>query len=155
MDNLHRILAGHPIFEGLDESMIEILVGCASNVRLERGTYVFHEGDPADRFYLVREGTIALEVHAPNAPSLLVDTLHAGDVLGWSWLFPPYHWRHDARVVEPTRAIAMDGTCLRGKCDQDPVLGYELMGRFARIVIDRLQATRLQLMDVYGHAARV
>lgn len=153
MDDLRRILERHPLFEGLAAEHLELLVGCARNVRYDAGTVLLREGKPADRFFLVRSGTVALEIHAPGREPLLVDTLHAGDVLGWSWLFPPYRWHADGRAVEPVRALALDGACLRGKCDEDPVLGYELMQRFARIVIDRLQATRLQLLDVYGHVA--
>ena len=81
----------------------------------------------------------------------MIETLDAGDVLGWSWLFEPYQVRFDARAVETVHAIAYDGACLRGKCEADPVLGYELIKRFARIMTERLQATRIRLLDVYGH----
>jgi CRP-like cAMP-binding protein len=76
--------------------------------------------------------------------------LAAGEVLGWSWLIPPYHWKFDARAIEQTRALALDGKCLRTKCEEDHDLGYELLKRFAQIMEERLQATRLQLLDVYG-----
>jgi len=80
----------------------------------------------------------------------VIETLEEGDILGWSWLIPPYLWRFDARIVEPTRAIALDGKCLRMKCDENHDLGYELLKRFAHIVTQRLQATRLQLLDIYA-----
>ncbi len=87
---------------------------------------------------------------APGRPPLVLQTVGAGDILGWSWLIPPYHWMFDAVALEPTRTIALDGRCLRGKCEADRVLGYELLKRFAHIMEQRLQATRLQLLDLYG-----
>ena len=82
----------------------------------------------------------------------MIETLHDGDVVGWSWLFPPHRWHFDGRATAPTSLIAFDGACLRGKCDADHELGYQLMRRFAASIVERLQATRLQLLDVYGHA---
>ena len=151
MEDLGRILVRHPVFEGLAQEHVDLLVGCAKNVRFGTDAYVFREGQQADAFWLIREGSVALELHVPGMPALIVDTLHAGEVLGWSWLIPPHRWHNDARAVTPVRALGLDGACLRGKCDDDPELGYELMRRFAQIVADRLEATRLQLLDVYGH----
>jgi CRP-like cAMP-binding protein len=85
--------------------------------------------------------------------ALTVETVDAGDVVGWSWLFRPFRWHFDARALDPVRAIALDGACLRGKCDQDHTLGYELLNRFSPVLLERLQATQLQLIDVYGGAA--
>ena len=93
---------------------------------------------------------MVLEVSAPGRGPLLIETLQPGDVVGWSWLFPPYRWQLDGRTTEPSELIAFDGACLRGKSDEDHELGYQLMRRFAANVVDRLQATRLQLLDVYG-----
>ncbi len=130
-----------------------MIVGCAANVRFEAGEYIFREGEDANQFYIIRHGKVALELFTPERGVLTIQTLGAGDVLGWSWLFPPYRWRFDARALELTRAIALDGTCLRNKCDEDHNLGYELVKRFAQIIIERLQATRLQLLDVYDAQA--
>jgi len=130
-----------------------LIVGCAANVRFEAGEYIFREGEDANQFYIIRHGKVALELFTPERGVLTIQTLGAGDVLGWSWLFPPYRWRFDARALELTRAIALDGTCLRNKCDEDHNLGYELVKRFAQIIIERLQATRLQLLDVYDAQA--
>jgi hypothetical protein len=101
---------------------------------------------------LIRHGVVALEVNAPGRGPLLIQTLHDGEVVGWSWLFAPYRWQMDGRAVEPCSLVAFDGACLREKCDAEHELGYQLMSRFAANVIDRLQATRLQLLDVYGRA---
>jgi len=127
MESLERIVAQHPFFDALDPAYLKLLVGCASNVRFEAGAYIFRRGEPADQFYLLRQGRVALEIFAPQRPPIIISTLETGDVLGWSWMVPPYHWRLDARAVEPVRAIALDGKCLRGKCEGNHDLGYELL----------------------------
>lgn len=149
METLERILAGHEFFKGLDR-YLPLLTGCATNVRFNADAYLFREGEAADRFFLIREGRVALEVSVPDRGPVVVQTLGPGEVLGWSWLFPPYQWHLDARAVEPVHAFALDGVCIRGKCEQDHELGFELMRRFSHVLVSRLQATRLQLLDVYG-----
>jgi CRP-like cAMP-binding protein len=150
--SLQSVLAAHPFFAGLRPEHMAIITGCAKNVQFKAGETVFREGQPADWFYLLREGRVALDVVAPPRGRITVQTLEAGEVLGWSWLFPPYKWHFGATCLEATRAVAMDGVCLRGKCDADPALGYELMKRFARVMMERLQTARVQLLDVYGQA---
>jgi CRP/FNR family transcriptional regulator, cyclic AMP receptor protein len=152
MRTLDDLIAASPIFAGLSEAQLRLIAGCGVNEHFEAGAYPFREGDPAERFYLIREGAIALEVHAPGRGALTVETLHRGEVVGWSWLFEPHRWQFDGRAVQPTRVVAFDGACLRGKCEADHELGYLLMRRFAASVVERLQATRMQLLDVYGHA---
>jgi CRP/FNR family transcriptional regulator, cyclic AMP receptor protein len=147
---LESILAEHPFIKDLKSEYVQLMLGCASNVRFEAGQFVFHEGEDANQFFLIREGKIALEIFAAQRGPLTILTLEAGDVLGWSWLFPPYRWKFDARALERTRALALDGTCLRAKCEEDHDLGYELLKRFVMIVEQRLQATRFQLLNVYS-----
>jgi CRP/FNR family transcriptional regulator, cyclic AMP receptor protein len=151
IDTLQPILAEHPFLSGLSPRHLELVVGCASNVRFETGQYLFREEEEANQFYIIREGKVAVEIRMPNRSSITVQTVDAGEILGWSWLLPPYQWHFDARASEPTRAIALDGKCLRGKCENDHDLGYELLKRFAQIMEQRLEATRLQLLDVYGN----
>lgn len=150
METLERILAAHPFFRDLDRRCLELLVGCAANVRFDPDQLVCRAGDEANQFFLIRHGRVALEISAPGRPPLSLQTLGEGEILGWSWLIPPYHWMSDARAVETMRAVALDGKCLRAKCEADHDLGYELLKRFAHIVEQLLQATRLQLLDVYG-----
>lgn len=152
METLERVVAGHGFFRGLDR-WFPLLTGCASNVRCDADRWLFREGEPADRFYLIREGRVALEIGTPDRGAIVIQTLGPEDVLGWSWLFPPYRWHFDARALEPVLVLALDGVCLRGKCEDDHELGYELMRRFSHVLVDRLQATRLQLLDVYGDVA--
>ena len=150
METLESFLAEHPFFKGLDRKYIRLMAGCASNVRFDPGQYVFREHDDAKRFYAIRQGQIALEIYAPGRGSITIETLDDGDILGWSWLIPPHKKQFDARVIAVTRALAFDAACLRKKCEKDPRLGYELLRRFATIIGQRLQATRLQLLDLYG-----
>ena len=152
METLERILIEHPFFKGLETQYLQLIIGCASNVRFNAGQFIFREGEEANQFYLIRYGKVALEIFSPNRGPITIQTLREGEVLGWSWLFPPYQWHFDARALELTRAIALDGECLRKKCEEDHNLGYELMKRFAQIIEQRLEFTRLQLLDVYGHA---
>lgn len=147
------LLAEHPFFSGLESRYLEFLAGCAKNVQFEQNQFVFREGEAANFFYLLRHGSVGLELHSPTRGALHVETLHAGEVLGWSWLVPPYRWQFDARALEPVRAIALDGQCLRAKCDADYALGYPLMKRVAEIFGKRLQATRMRLLDLYGKEA--
>jgi CRP/FNR family transcriptional regulator, cyclic AMP receptor protein len=149
---LEPVLRGHKFFAGLLPEYLSLLAGCASNVVFPQGAFLFREGEPANSFFLLRDGKMALEIAAPGPGALLVQTLGAGDVAGFSWLIEPHQWEFDGRAVEQVHAIQMDGVCLRGKCAADPRLGYELMRRFAHLATVRLQATRLQLLDVYGHA---
>jgi CRP/FNR family cyclic AMP-dependent transcriptional regulator len=152
MQTLEQLIAASPVFAGLAEEQLAVIAGCAVNERFDAGSELFREGRPANRFYLIREGAIALEIDAPGRGRLVVQTLHAGEVAGWSWLFEPYLWEFDGRAHEPTKVVAFDGACLRGKCEADHELGFQLMRRFAASMTERLQATRLQLLDVYGGA---
>ncbi|MGA3266925.1 MAG: cyclic nucleotide-binding domain-containing protein [Verrucomicrobiota bacterium] len=146
---LECIIKQQPFFADFPNKHLKLIVSCARNVRFDEGHALFHEGDVADQFYLVREGAVAVSVITPKG-CVTVQTVGDGDILGWSWLFPPHRWHFDARVVRPTRALAFDGKCLRTKCDKDHDLGYELLRRFTRLVVERLEATRLQLLDIYG-----
>ena len=148
---LEPLLRDHPFLRGLEPEYLALLAGCAANVRFREGSFLFREGDPAGQCFLIREGKMALEIAAPGRGSIIVQTLGAGDVTGFSWLLEPHQWEFDGRAVEPVRALALDGTCLRGKCTDDPRLGFELTQLFARLAIRRLQATRLRLLDVYGN----
>jgi len=149
-ENLERILAAHSFFKGMEEIYLPLFVGCASNVRFEADQVIFREGEEANQFYLIRHGRVAVEVSTPGRGPVIIQTLGEGDVLGWAWMIPPYRWHFDARAVELTRAIALDGKCLREKSESDHDLGFQLMKRATHVIEQRLQATRLQLLDVYG-----
>jgi len=143
-------LAEHPFLEGLDPDLLEVFVSCATHVHYDSGQMIYQEGDEANQFLLIRDGKVAVELFSLERGSLLIQTVGSGEVLGWSWLFPPYRRRFDVRAVEATEAIALDGVCLREKAEADHRLGYELLKRFSKVVVERLQAMRLQLLDIYG-----
>ena len=150
METLERIIAEHPFFEGLESQYSGLLTGCASNVRFSAATYIFKEGEEANVFYLIRAGKVALEILPSRGRPITVETLTEGELLGWSWLLPPYVWSFHAHALQDTRAIAIDGKCLRNKCEQNHDLGYEVLKRLSQIMARRLQATRFQLLDVYA-----
>jgi CRP/FNR family transcriptional regulator, cyclic AMP receptor protein len=154
LQTLEALLAESPVFLGLSPQRRDLIAGCGQNTTFERGERLFREGAPASTFYLVRRGRVALSIHVPGRGDVVLETLEPGEVVGWSWLFPPYRWHFDAVAVEDVGAVAFDGGCLRGKCDADPALGYDLMRRFAQIMIGRLQQTRLRLLDLYGDGSR-
>ena len=139
----------YPFFEGMEEKHVESIAGCARSVLFEQGQVIFHEGDPADQFYLIREGLVSIQFMIPHRGLTTVQSVGEGDVLGWSWLFPPYRWHFDARVQQSTYALAFDAKRLQSMCEEDHDLGYEVFRRFMQVVTERLEATRLQLLDVY------
>lgn len=142
-------LAAHPFLAGLPAAHVKTLEPFASFARFEPDEYLFRLGDPADRFYLIRHGRVSIEVATPHLGPITIQTLDDGDVAGWSWLFPPFEWNFDARAVLPTRALRLDGLHLRETCERDPRFGYEMMKRFSSVMHERLQATRMQLLDLY------
>jgi CRP/FNR family cyclic AMP-dependent transcriptional regulator len=154
MVDVQPVLVNHPFFADMAPEHIEAVAGCASERTFLPGEFILREGDYAATFYLIRAGAVALEAHVPARGTITIQTLGAGDVLGWSWLFPPYRWHFDARVLSPVIALEFDGACLRQQCDDDPELGYDVMKRVAQTIIARLQATRLQLMDITDYAPR-
>ena len=146
---IRDLLATQPVLAGLDDGDLDLMAGCAHNEVLEAGVFIAREGEPADRFFVVRAGRVGLEIHAPTGP-LVIETLGDGDLVGWSWIVPPHRWVYDVEVLERAHVVAIDAACLRDKCEADPAFGYRVMKRFAQVVAERLQATRLRLLDLYG-----
>jgi CRP/FNR family transcriptional regulator, cyclic AMP receptor protein len=149
MESLERILSQHPFLRDLDAEEIRFLVSCAANRRFEAGTLLLHEGDPADAFFLVRSGRVSLEAQVPGRGPFQLESVGGGDVLGWSWLFPPYRWQLDARAVEPVVALVFDGRCLREKMELDHRLGFAITKLLLHQLYERLMRVRLQRMDLY------
>jgi CRP/FNR family cyclic AMP-dependent transcriptional regulator len=149
-----ELLASHPFFIGLDPHQARLMQDCAMAVSFEPGELIFKEGDPANRFYLIHQGEVALESYVKDRGITLIQTVGPGEVLGWSWLFPPYYWHFDARAVEPVKATFIYGTPLREECEGDHDLGYELMKRMAAVMMQRLQETRRQLLNLRGFCGK-
>jgi CRP-like cAMP-binding protein len=152
VDDLERTLCDHPFLAGLDARHVATLARCASVSRHAAGEYLLREGERATGSFLLVAGRVALEIHRPGG-NVIVATVPRGGVVGWSWLLTPHRWHFDARAVEETRAIALDGGRLREACEQDHDLGWELARRYLALAHERIEALRLQLFDVYGAAA--
>jgi len=151
IQGLGAFLTEHAFFAGLPESFVGFVAGCGRNVSVGTGDYLFREGEDADRMFVVREGRVSIEVFVPQQGPVVIDTVGEGDIVGVSWLFAPHRWQFDARALDGVRAVALDGVCLRGKCDEDPSLGYEMMKRVSGVVQRRMQSARFRLLDLYGH----
>ena len=149
MHDLREILKEQEFLKAMDSEHLEVIVGCASKVRFAPDDYLFREGDEAKKFFLVSHGRVAVELDV-NFQSRIVMTLEPGQLVGWSWLLPPYRYKTAARAVEMTRAICFDGKCLRDKCEADPFLGYVLMKRFVRDLERRLYRAWMQVGDMYA-----
>jgi CRP-like cAMP-binding protein len=146
MHDLQPFLAEHDFFKDLDQKYFPLLVGCAKNVRFEPDQIIHREGEPANEFYLIRTGKVRVAIHSTGIGPVVIQTLRDGDIFGSNWLIPPYKWLFDYTAVERTRALSLDGKCLRGKCDEDHDLGYALMMRFSQVLSKRLYMTRMQLL---------
>jgi CRP-like cAMP-binding protein len=146
METLKPIVAGHPFLRSLPSAYLEVLLGHAQERDFRPGEVIFSEGEVADRFYLIARGKVVLESNAAPRGYLAVQELGDGEVLGWSWLFPPYVWHFQARAVEPTATVAFNGAHLLVQCERNPEFGYDLMKRLAQVLIRRLQATQKQLV---------
>jgi CRP/FNR family transcriptional regulator, cyclic AMP receptor protein len=149
MESIEEELAGTRMFRNLSPEQIKAIAELGEEVEFADGRALMIEGDPADAFFLIRDGFVALEIQAASGP-ITIETLHSGDPVGWSWLFEPYLTHFDARSRGTTRAIKFDAAALRRRCAEDAQLGYELMRSFSSVMVERLHATRLQLLDVYG-----
>ena len=150
MTSIERALAASGMFRNLSPEQLSAVAGLGQEVDFVDGGPLMLEGEPADRFFLIREGFVALQTETP-AGAITIETLHNGDPVGWSWLFEPYIVHFDARSRGVTHAVRFDAATLRERCDEDPVLGYELMRSFAGVIVERLHATRIQLLDTYVH----
>jgi len=150
MKTIADILKEHPFFQDLSSEDLTFVAGCGKNVLFKEGEMIAKPGDPANDFYLIREGQVALVVEIPPHKPFVYQTLNANEILGLSWLIPPYQWTVSVRAVQLTRAIALDGACLRKKCEEDPRLGFKLMKHLAQVLVMRGEAALLHLLDVYG-----
>jgi CRP/FNR family cyclic AMP-dependent transcriptional regulator len=150
---IEQLLGETPLFGSLTAETRTVIAGCGRNSGFHDGEHLLREGEREDDFYVIRSGAVALEMFIPQRGALIIETLHEGDPVGWSWLFPPYRARFDARAIGPVHTIEFDGACLRAKCDADPALGYELLKLFGGVIVERLQHTRLRLLDIYAPVA--
>ena len=147
-------LAAHAFLRGMPAVDVALLAGAAVPVSLPAGHRIFGEGAPASKCWLLTAGQVTLDLLMPGRANLIVETLGPGDVLGFSWLSPPHQWQFGAEVVEPTEAFELDGATVMALCDRHPELGYQLALRFLATAVQRLQATRIRLLDLYAAPSR-
>ena len=149
-----EILASHPFTSGLEPKQLDLLLSCSRDRIYGTGGFLCREGEPADSFFLIWEGRASLEAHVVRHGGLRIETVHPGEVLGWSWMVPPRRWRLDARAIEPVRVVVIDAPALRKICEQDHELGFQVLKRLAQVVGHRLTRTRNRLIDLHGRARR-
>ena len=150
MTTIESKVFAHPFFAHLDRKNISEIAALATAAHFPEERFLFHEGDPATCFFLIVDGKVALESNAGARGTILVETIEAGEALGWSWLFEPFTWHFDARTLQPTYALIFDGVRLRALCKRNPSLGAELITRVAQLVIHRLHEMQMRLLDIYG-----
>ncbi|MFY9779091.1 MAG: Crp/Fnr family transcriptional regulator [Candidatus Baltobacteraceae bacterium] len=141
------LLEGQGFFAGVPERVAAAIGELTSERKAGIGELLFRQGDPADRFFLVKSGLVAIELYAPGRDPIVVEQVYDGDVVGWSWLVPPYRWSFDARAVEPSSLIDIDAAALRERFGVDPILGYEVIRRFVPVMARRLSSARERLVE--------
>lgn len=149
MESVEQVLREHQVLRGLDEEQLQQLIACGRIVHYEPGTYLLREGEAANALFLLHRGRVALEIHVPGKGPTQVESLHGGDILGWSWLFPPYRWHLDARAVERVSALVLDAACLRSRMEANHDLGYLLSKELLFHLYQRLERVRMQRLDLY------
>jgi CRP/FNR family transcriptional regulator, cyclic AMP receptor protein len=149
-----EMLAEHPFLSGLTGHQLDMLAPLCGRSMFHAGNRIFHQGDPAEQFWLITDGRVYLDSHVPGCDDFVLETLKAGSVLGWSWLFPPHRWHFGAVAVTTTRTLTFDGPLVLALCRRDPGLGYELATRFLQVMGARLQSARSRLEDCQRAAER-
>src|SRR5262245_51199160 len=147
-------VALHPFLAGMNRAQLALLIDCAMATEFKKGQTILQDGEFANRFYLIESGTVVLQSLDGFSEPLVIETIRSGDLLGWSWMFPPYTWQFTARAVEATAAIFFYGTILREYCEKDHSLGYELLKRMSVVMVKRLQAARKNMLALQTHDVR-
>ena len=150
VENIEKVLREHPFLHGMSPEHLQILMGCASARQFSEGQFLTREGARADFLYLVQAGKAALEIRMPQGGGLRIETVGDGDILGWSCFLPPFRWRLDSRALSPLKTVALDADTVRKKLEEDHEFGYQILRRLTLKIESRFQATRFQLLDVYG-----
>ncbi|MCC5811381.1 MAG: Crp/Fnr family transcriptional regulator [Ectothiorhodospiraceae bacterium] len=145
-----KTLSAQPFFAGMEEQHLEFLSGCVRRRTVPRGDVLFRQGEWADAFYLLEDGEILVEVPAISGPSLEIQRLGPGNVLGWSWLISPFKWTFQARAEQDTPLLEFDGAAILAQCEEDPAFGYVLLKRFSSLMSERLESARRRMMDEWN-----
>ena len=148
--SIEDYLSAHTFFSGLDDDFVKFLSNSATEQRIKKGDVLFQQGGRADKFYLLRNGQVSVQVPALVGPTLEIQTLGEDQILGWSWLIQPYRWSFQARAMEDSNLLEFDGSAILAHCQEDPHFGYELFKRFASLMSERLDAARQKMMDQWN-----
>lgn len=145
----------HSFLKGLKRDQLTLLKDCALPAHFNAGEVIFREGEPAQRFYLICSGKVVLESGEGYGEPVIIETIGAGDLLGWSWMMPPYKWHFTARAIEPTEAVFFASPILREYCSRDHLLGFELHQRMSAVMMKRLQAARKKMLEIHAHGKKL
>ena len=148
--SIREYLSSHGFFSGLDDDFVKFLSDSARELKIEKGDVLFQQGERADKFYLLRKGQVSVQIPALMGPTLEIQTLGQDQMLGWSWLIPPFRWNFQARAMEDSELLEFDGSAILARCEEDPKFGYELLKRFASLMSERLDAARQKMMDEWN-----
>ena len=146
---LRDLIKDQPFLKDMNPEYLDLFVGCASKITFKKGHFLLTQDGNADQFYIIDHGKVHIEMFAGDKGPVTIQSLSDGDILGWSWLIPPYKWRFDALAVDSTTVIAFDGKFLREKCEEDHSFGYDMLKRMTSVITYRLLFTRKDLMDFY------
>jgi len=149
MNSIESLIKDNFLFKYLENKFIKEIAQCTTEVQYNAGDFIFHEGEEAVNLNIIRQGKVAIEIFAPKQGAVTIETIGRNEVLGWSWFIPPYRRHFDAQAIEITRVLSIEAECLRNLCKNEPALGYSLMQKLIHVIVERLQSTRLQLMDIY------
>lgn len=155
MKKIVDILGEHSFFQDISKDDLEFIAGCGKNVIFNEKEMIARPGNPADKFYLIRQGHAALILEIPPFKPFIYQTIGENEILGLSWLIPPYRWTVAVQAMQTLKAIEIDGACIREKCEKNPILGFKLMKHLVQILVSREEAARLHLLDVYGNKEQV
>ncbi|WP_376791237.1 cyclic nucleotide-binding domain-containing protein [Thermoflexus sp.] len=153
-DEILEALRQHPFTHDMEAAWRESLAEIARMQTYAPDTLLLREGRAADAFFLIIDGLVAIEMFVPERGSLRLQTVSAGEIVGWSWALPPYRWEFDARALTETKALVLDAAQLRDRMHRDCALAAWILSRLLAVVAGRLKATRLQLLDLYAPAPR-
>ena len=147
---MRDVFHNHDFFKNLPNDFIEELIQIAHLKSYKAGEYIFKEGGKAEHFFIILSGQINLELHAPSQKPIIVQSLKGEEILGWSWMYPPYEWTYDAHAVRDGQMFMIEGKALSELCEKNPECGYRLMHKFSEMMIQRLKSARIQLLDLFG-----
>jgi CRP/FNR family transcriptional regulator, cyclic AMP receptor protein len=148
-------LAAHPFLRGMSGDRLSVLAEAARDVSFPAKYRLFEDGGSATRFWLIQSGHVSLDLHIPGEGPVVIESIGMGELLGWSWLFPPYKWAFGAVAATAVEAFEFDAPKVREYCAADPELGYEFSQRVSRVLARRLLATRIRLIARSGYSAAV